>query len=180
MTLDQLKTQKNPAARKRALAITAAAQPGAASTLPRITPRAQPAASVTSSENTIKKTVQKTANTRKRSATKSRVPPVANMESINDANNFDFHQAKAEKPRKPRMLEEDGTFTDRAPVPGKAAKKEIDAWAEAQMRTNPDVAAMNNEDIELATPETIDGSEDGEDSDVASTACAHDEVFTFQ
>jgi len=48
------------------------------------------------------------------SATKRRVPTVANMESMNDADDFDFHQAKAEKPRKPRMVEEDGTFSGRA------------------------------------------------------------------
>jgi len=60
-----------------------------------------------------------------------------------------------------------------------ATTKEIDAWAEAQMSTNLDVAAMNNGDIELATAETTDGSEGGEDEDVASTACSHDEVFTF-
>jgi len=72
---------------------------------------------------------------------------VANMESINDANDFDFHHAKAEQPRKPRMLKEDGTFSDKAPVPGMATTKEIDAWEEAQMSTNPDVAAMDNGEI---------------------------------
>ncbi|KAI4653092.1 uncharacterized protein J4E79_008605 [Alternaria viburni] len=148
-TLEQLKTQKNPAARKLALAMITAAQPTATSTIPRMTPRAQPAASITSSQDTINKTVQKTGNTRKRLATKPMVPTVANMESMNPGNDVDFH-AKAEQPRKHRMLNEDGSFSDKAPGPEMTL---TEAWAEAQMITNPAVAAMTEVDMERATAE---------------------------